>query len=134
MSIKVSVSRLAEQWNPFRNAIWRGSDRPLFFDDVQVALINNRLIDVPVDPSASIDDHAGRVAFLAKNGWTDPIGIDVGVPRLGCYVAWPIVDGNHRLAAAIYRKDIHILADVSGCVEAAYDLLGVSIKDDEENA
>lgn len=58
--------------------------------------------------------HINRIAFLIRNGWNDPIEIDVGVPSLGCYVDWAIIDGNHRLYAAIYRGDTHIKANVGG--------------------
>lgn len=57
--------------------------------------------------------HAGRIKYLADNGWDTPIIMDVGVPALG-YGWRKVEDGHHRLAAAIYRKDSHILASISG--------------------
>jgi hypothetical protein len=58
------------------------------------------------------------------NGWAEPISIDVGVPSLGCVVAWPIVDGNHRLAAAIFRGDRAITAEISGEMRFAHTVFG----------
>lgn len=69
--------------------------------------------------------HISRIAYLVLHGWTAPIDIDVGVPSLGCYVAWPILDGNHRLAAAIVRGDLTIEASVSGAMDLAQQLFGV---------
>lgn len=41
---------------------------------------------------------------------------------------WPVQDGNHRVAAAIYRGDEEILAVVDGSVAYAMELLGVGIE------
>ena len=75
----------------------------------------------------TLREHAARVAWFVMHGWPDAIQIDVGVPALGCVVKWPVVDGNHRFAAAIYRGDPHIEAEVSGEVRYARELLGVDI-------
>lgn len=55
--------------------------------------------------------------------------MDVGVPSLHCYVDWPVMDGNHRLAAAIYRKDATILACVGGDIDYALELFGVDVSE-----
>lgn len=81
----------------------------------------------PVAAGASAVDHIGRVLYLAKHGWDDPIEIDVGVPCLGyAGPSWPVTDGNHRLWAAALRSDASIKVDVAGQVDHAARLLGVS--------
>lgn len=59
-----------------------------------------------------------RIAFLARHGWPpaaddpEPVLVDVG---LGNYMpTWPILDGNHRLAAAMVRGDTHLEVSVQG--------------------
>lgn len=79
------------------------------------------------NPDVAAELHAGRIAYFVVHGWADTIGIDVGVPSLGCHIAWPVQDGNHRLAAAIYRGDETILADIDGSVNYAAELFGVNI-------
>lgn len=96
---------------------------------VAARLDANALYSQPLNgnPDVAPELHAGRIAYFVEHGWKDAIGIDVGVPSLGCHVRWPVQDGNHRLAAAIYRGDKTILADVDGSVDYAAELLGVSI-------
>ncbi len=57
------------------------------------------------------------------------MAIDVGVPALNCYVRWPLTDGNHRLAAAVIRGDIHIEASVAGDIDYAATLFGVDVRE-----
>jgi hypothetical protein len=75
--------------------------------------------------------HAGRIAHLVINGWNDPIDIDVGVPVLSFTPTWLVPDGNHRLAAAIFRDDEFIAADVSGDIDLAFELFGIDVSEDE---
>ena len=58
-------------------------------------------------------DHAARIAYLVLNPDNNPIEIDVGIPSIG-YYDMNLVDGNHRLAAAIYRKDKTIMVNWTG--------------------
>ena len=57
---------------------------------------------------------ANRIAWLAVNGWTDPISIDASYINQGL---WPVTDGNHRLAAAVYLGYSEIEADICGFEE-----------------
>lgn len=68
-----------------------------------------------------------RIRRLASDGWPplaedpSPIFVDVG---LGDYRPdWPILDGNHRLAAALWRGDTTIDVAVGGDWECAVHLL-----------
>lgn len=47
---------------------------------------------------------------------------------MGVHVDWIIRDGNHRLAAAFYRGDSTIRANVSGSQEYASELFGTAIQ------
>ncbi|KSQ21817.1 hypothetical protein APB26_32740 [Pseudomonas aeruginosa] len=67
---------------------------------------------------------------MVENPATDPIAIDVGVPVLGYWgPSWMITDGNHRLAAAIYRGDTTISALVDGQMDHAFELFGVDCEE-----
>jgi hypothetical protein len=68
------------------------------------------------NPYCDIHVHSARIAWLAENGWDKPIELDFGVPSLG-YTWYPLLDGHHRLAAAVYRGDKTILGAASGDVE-----------------
>lgn len=68
--------------------------------------------------------HLGRVRWLLAHGWDHPIEIDVGAPELGCTVAWPVVDGNHRFAAALLAGDAEIAVAASGSLRYLRELFG----------
>lgn len=68
--------------------------------------------------------HARRIAWLMKNGWDAPIDIDVGIPSMG-YYPYILVDGHHRLCAAIITGETEIKAQVSGAIDYAFELFGV---------
>lgn len=65
--------------------------------------------------------HLRRIAHLVAVGWDDPIDLDVGL--MGNHDWWPVVDGNHRLFAAIVRGDEFIQVEVSGDQDLAVELL-----------
>jgi hypothetical protein len=46
----------------------------------------------------------------------------------GHFVDWAILDGNHRLAAAIYSEKAFIAAEVAGEIDHAETLFGISIE------
>jgi len=45
---------------------------------------------------------------------------------------WPVQDGNHRLAAAIYSGRIHILGTVGGQLSYAESLFGIDCTEPQE--
>jgi hypothetical protein len=81
------------------------------------ALIGIRHLLDPNKEATTRLDHMRRIAWFVVNGWRDPIEIDFGVPCFGYEPTWPIIDGNHRLAAAILREDHSIVASCSGQVD-----------------
>lgn len=119
MPVAIPVAALRKHCNPY------ASDYPwgvrVRREDVDAALREGRLVDKPDG-----EDHAGRIAYLVRNRASDPISIDVGCPALGYWgPKWMVVDGNHRLAAAIYRGDFTISALVDGQLDWALELFGV---------
>lgn len=105
-------------------------DRPLTLLDIDKTLERDELTAPElVMPPQTYQTHLRRVAWLVRNGWRDPIELDVGVPELGYCSIWCVVDGNHRHAAAIYRGDTSILATISGSLDFAEKQLGIWITD-----
>lgn len=118
MPIAISLQRLVELANPLgEESAWGG---PVTQDCITLALSEHRL-----NPLPGGTDHAARIAFLVDNQASEPISIDVGVPSMTA-AAWPILDGNHRVAAAIFRGDLTIDAEISGCIDHICELFGLS--------
>lgn len=71
--------------------------------------------------------HAGRCAYIVTNGWSDGLEVQVdrrlsdGLPML------TINDGCHRLRAAAYRRDTHILLHVVGDLEMFETYTGLGV-------
>jgi hypothetical protein len=123
-SIKVSV--LQKICDPYKDCPWHCGS--ITTARIKVCVQGSKFALKPLNPfNHNRSQHIKRIAYLVKNGWSDPIQIDVGVPSLGCNIEWPVVDGNHRLAAAIFRGDEEILCEISGSMDYAEELLGVSI-------
>ena len=114
-------------WCPLGQCVWRGVAFPIERDDVQKALDENKLRKTPLGPNGHRRSHIHRIAWFVANPDWKPIEIDVGVPELGHTVPWIVEDGNHRLAAAFYRKDETILANVGGSLVAARRILGLDL-------
>lgn len=104
--------------SPYDSNPWANVAPPTF-EEVRQSIALGKL-NLPIPSPIILDDtpnrewHIGRIAYLAVNGWEDPIDIDVGIPSLGCYANDIIMDGWHRFAAAIYRKNKFINAAWSG--------------------
>lgn len=128
-SVMVPVSRLAA-YSPLGRAVW--CTEPVREDDVADAIRRNDLRPTPISPSSpeakSPAAHAARIAHFVVNGLpSDPIEIDIGVPELGHTARQPIIDGMHRLAAAIFSGAASIECEISGSVAHARELFGVEI-------
>ena len=112
-----SVAKLRRVCDPFKDGVWDGV--PLGRVVISQAIREGRLLGDSWDARASGADwtwmmHVERVAFLVVHPDPKPIEVDVGIPSLGCHVDWPVIDGNHRLAAALYRGDKTILVSPAG--------------------
>lgn len=133
MPIKLPVKRLQKLCDPYETNPW-GKQR-ITRAKVRAAIEAKSLESEPMSNRAhrrrTYRYHIERIAWLVVNGWEDAIEVDIGVPALGCHaelegfcVIW---DGNHRLAAAIYRGDLEIMAGVSGDIGYGKKLFGVDI-------
>lgn len=125
MSVLVKVSTLMNLTNmpsfdPF------DTRKKITFSEIGRFIRDNNLRK-EASTALSHNEHVARIAYLAVNGWNDAIQIDVGIPSLQCYIGHIVIDGNHRLLAAAYRKDEFISADVSGSCSYAEEILGVKI-------
>lgn len=128
----VLLEKLAP-WNPLEHGCWAGVlDVPISKQEIADFLASDK--PRKTDPivhnwskPASREEHLARIAYLVESQSMDPIEIDVGVPELGCYVGWIVLDGNHRLAAAFYRGDKHIKCDLSGSEREMEEVLGIQL-------
>ena len=127
--IELSVAKLRERCDPFAGCCWPGLDRPITVEDVYAAIRDDNLAPPGTDAfgedaagvwtvasRSSREGHVSRIAWFVVNGWDEPLGVDVGVPSMGCCPVWLMIDGNHRWAAAVYRGDRTIRANVDGAV------------------
>ncbi len=129
-SVRVPLERLAVLANPLHCPPWPTVRDPLDANHVKALADSGQVLDAPYPANQALDwsagDHARRIAWFVRHGWSTPIDIDVGVP--GFWVpGWCVMDGNHRLAAAFVLGHADIEAEVSGSVDFARELLGVAL-------
>jgi hypothetical protein len=93
-----------------------------------MALESGRLVKEPGGA-----DHAGRIAYLVVHEAVDAIEVDVGIPVLNYRPNWMVLDGNHRLAAAIFAGREVIRADVAGQLDYATELFDVDCEVEDES-
>lgn len=105
----ISVPALRRMCDPYETPPW--SD----LIELTPAMVAEALRNQDLEPSPRTSRHVQRIAYLALHGWTDAVHVDVGVPGYASF--WPIADGNHRFAAAIFRNLPAIPAELSGAVE-----------------
>lgn len=123
----VSVETLKGVANPLTDDPWGCGE--ITEAMIAEAIDSNDLLAIIHDSTNtwSREQHVARIAFIAVNGFYEAIQIDVGIPGMGFNMHWIITDGNHRLAAAIYKNQKRIRAEISGDVSYAKELLGVKI-------
>lgn len=125
MSVRIRIEKLRD-WSPFDNTVWIRLKKPITLSEVTVAIRKGRF---NTDHSRNLrrKDHIERIAHLVVIPDPTPIVIDVGIPVLGAPNSWIVQDGNHRLAAAIYRCDETIEAEIYGQIGYAERLLDVKV-------
>ena len=84
--------------------------------------------DLNSEPCTGLDanyDDVGRIAYLAKNGWSDPIVLDVGMPGLheSTDLIW---DGHHRFAAAVFLDLKEMAVTFSGDIDYFNKLFNIN--------
>lgn len=129
-AISVPVSKLM-CYSAFKHPVWFEVTKPITKKEVAGAIRAGFFFDRPLNggqaflPEGIRTLHIWRVAYLVVNPDPRPIFVDVGIPHMGVYIDWIVDDGNHRLAAAIFRQDKTIPASISGCVRTIRETLGV---------
>lgn len=114
--VAVPVNLIAEISNPVETPPWPGVEPEITPDDVMRAFTDKTFLDhhkTPL-PETMHDDgteHIRRIAWLMHNPIMDPIHIDTTAMAHGC---WPVIDGNHRLYAALMMKHAVITVFFSG--------------------
>lgn len=103
----LDVRKILEEWDPFAalNITRKQVDR---------AIAKEQYEPEYEDEIRTTKYHTRRIAYFVKHGWDDPISVDVGCGHYGGH--FEIVDGNHRLCAAVIRGDACIKADTAGMV------------------
>lgn len=111
MVTQVSIKKLLSVCgSPFDIPLWRGLRDPLELHEVREAVEAGQL-NSPGNMGESSSEHHSRawhiqrVAWFVVHGWDEPIVID---PE----GLWPVIDGNHRLSAAIARGDTDICVEL----------------------
>jgi len=127
MAHSISIKAIKEHRNPFQADCWNGLSRPITKYEVTKAIQQGKLLKP--DSRSSVwgaeykrSEHIQKIAYFVVKGWKRTIHLDVGSPDIGYYVDWLVEDGNHRLAAAIYRKDETIKAFINGSLDEAREL------------
>lgn len=101
----INVKKLSAKWNPFEYQLWKNEFITIEKVTYELSMLKEN------EEYNNLTSDAHRIAWFVKNGWTDAILLDVGIPgQSSLYVD----DGNHRLAAAIYAKNDLIKANIQG--------------------
>lgn len=126
----LKVKDIFKLYNPFK--CWIELEKEITLKEIQNCLneSSENLTETPLflfgnlkaDKNLLRENHIRKIAFFVKNGFDDPIQIDVGLPEMGHFNDYLIEDGNHRLAAAIFRNDENIKCIVTGSEEYAKSL------------
>tara|TARA_B100000700_G_scaffold68939_1_gene76338 strand:- start:12323 stop:14164 length:1842 start_codon:yes stop_codon:yes gene_type:complete len=121
----IPVEELSERCDVW--SCWQHLDNPITEKEIEECLKRNKaeLIDTeilenkkPINKKKLRLAHIKKIAYFVKNRFDNPIDIDVGVPELNApNLGHIIMDGNHRLAAAIYRGDKNIKANIHGSTD-----------------
>lgn len=120
---QVDLALLLDLVNPVQTPPW-SCDGMVRLSDVLAAIDREDFLTTPIpdEELRNASAHVRRIARLVKNGWEDPIEIDVGIPGMGLHIDWPVTDGNHRLYAAAVREDREILVSIAGSLDYAEEL------------
>lgn len=135
----VQTSVLRQYCDQFLSNCWACMTTPITVAEVNAVLdarAENLHLDTPAPKwlvatprhrEAERRKTVDKIAWFARNGFQEPIQVDVGAPFLCSYVSWMVVDGNHRMASAIVRQELRgedpwLPVSVSGQVSYAKEL------------
>ena len=129
----VPVKTLMKYCSPF--GCWPELEKPITKKEVrdclkrgEEALIETPLAlmlsfsDKPMDLDLLRQNHIKKIAYFAKHDPTERIGLDVGMPSMGCHVGYFIDDGNHRFAGSIVAGRETIACSISGSLDHIKEL------------
>lgn len=129
----VPVAKLMEYCNPFQ--CWPELTSEITHDEVRACLARGEaeLVETPLALELSFSDepmdlaklrtnHIKKIAYFVENAPTQSIGLDVGIPDLGCHVGYFVDDGNHRLAGSIIAQRDTIACNICGSLEHMKEL------------
>lgn len=121
----IPVNELSDRVDVF--SCWMYLDRPICHSEVldcinegQEELVDTESLELGGVKNSSLlrEGHIRKIAYFVKNGFNDPISIDLGFPEMNAVNTGHIIDdGNHRLAAAIIRGDKEIKAQIHGSAD-----------------
>lgn len=118
---KINLAKLSERFNPFKINVWVELHSPITREEIQLAIENSEFITPEQETPMYLiwdistrEQHVKRIAWLAVNFSQEfPIAIDFGIDGFHNSGDF-ILDGCHRIAAAIYRKEKFITAECCG--------------------
>jgi hypothetical protein len=130
--IRLPTLAIAEHCDPYVGC-WLDIDRPITTQEVTHCLargceqLTNTRHPLWRLPRGARARHVRKIAYFVRHGFNEPVQLDVGVPALGAYNSYFVVDGNHRLASDLYRVRVlqetrYTLVEVSGSIEYAKEL------------
>ncbi len=136
MSTRLNVRNLADLCGCFHALVWDALEEPIKPIEVLRAIATKDHLNLnpfPEPPPDSTNtwtrqDHVHRIAWFVMHGWDSPIEVDVKVvqQKQNFYCGWPVVDGLHRVAAALVRLDKYIDAVVVGSLKDHLELMATS--------
>lgn len=113
----IPVGPLEAKFSPFLSNPWQST--PITREHVSFALAEAKLapryIEVPLRENLDRDWDSQRIAYFVQNPQTTPIVIEFIDPNEPDFV---LLDGYHRLAAAIFRMDPQIIGALRGYLDA----------------
>jgi hypothetical protein len=121
--VSVPVKTILKICNPLEYVCWCDLDTPITPEEVFEYSNNNPGLTQHIQSEKFTRlDHIKKITYFLQNDALDPIEMDVGVPALGCYIEWMIMDGNHRFFAAILKNQTNVRVGISGCISYAKEL------------
>jgi hypothetical protein len=110
--VDIAVTQLAEKCKPFQHIprMWNHTgeswDNPILEDEIRFAIGAGSFR--PELTCGTRTQHVERIAHLANTGWDVPLMIRVSLPTADAPGDWDLIDGYHRLHAAVIRGDATI--------------------------
>ena len=126
-SICIPVSVLRNIWDVVKYPPWGEPFKPVIEEDVRNAVLQKSWTSRHMRPLNNNEetrefDHVRRIAWMVMHPPEDPILIETDE-------IYPIVDGYHRLYAAIIRGDEMINVSISGYDDDIISLFGKDVLD-----